>query len=300
MPRMSRWQLPACAVLLLIGGCERTFLPLPLTEDLRAQFGAIAVVVAPEPPAIDFAPPTTGALAGLGVGFLRGCWFLVEAPILGAMAAGPGSGGFGALIGAAIGATAGVVYFVPSCIGGAATAPSSRDVEYARASLEPQITAVTPEQFARRFCALARGSAARDCVFAGCVGAGPAGPTIDSRALAYDTVVELRWRSLKRGPCIGAWTVDGAFDLRIVVDCRIVRVADRAVLHELTLHRVHDRRRLTYGEWASGAAWTQGLADAIDDTCEVLVDEIFLLDRSRTEAAGFVGWTAPPGGKVAW
>jgi len=236
MPRGPLLLVP----LVLAAGC-RSACTAPPTEEERAAFGDVAVVLAPGVKA-GLPAPVSGWPAGLAFGTLRGIGAVPVFAFYGGGAASSGGGGeenLGVLLGVVVGAAVGVLYIPVSVGSGTFTAADPEEVARAEAVLLPILGDPSlPRSFADRFRA-------------------EAGRTFVSREEA-ETVVELRVESVTGGADWDLFTVERPFEIRVSASARVVRASDGLVIWEAVRESrapVDEEDRRTYVGWAeSGGA----------------------------------------------
>jgi len=267
------------AVVALSAACKTAPPPGP-TPEQRAQFGDVAVEV-DRAPGASLDHPTTGWLAGLGVGTVRGLGATVMFAAYGAAMAGEsmhgddsGFGAFVVVVGAAAGAAVGVLYTPVSMVAGAATAPSGDDVAQADLVIRPLAeNAALADLFAVRFAENARSVAGRELV------------SVD-RA---DTVVTLRIDSITSGKTWNWITLNRPFGIVVVASVRVVRVADRRVIWEAksrTPETPDEVNARTYVEWAAdqGEPLRRELDDALSRLARTFAGAVFVDETPRDAA----------------
>jgi hypothetical protein len=250
--------------MVLAAGC-RTAWPSPPTDEQRAQFGQVAVTVAPEV-GDDMGRPVAGWPAGLGMGTLRGMWATVALALVGAGEGARCSHDDGAAAAACagfiIGAAIGVLYTPVSIVAGAVSAPDRGEVARAEAVIRPIVGAPGfQEAFRDRF-------------------AGAAGWSFTSLEQAA-TVVELRLESVGGGSTWNWITFDRPFEVAVEASARVVRRSDGEVIWR-ALRRIprpgDEPRRLTFVEWAAndGALLRAEIDHAIDRLARDFAWSIFV------------------------
>jgi hypothetical protein len=256
--------------------CRTTSSSGPTYEE-RAQFGDVAVDVdrAPRAP-ID--RPTTGWLAGLGVGTVRGLGATVAFAGYGAAMAGGGTrvegGGRGGdgfmavviIFGAAVGAAVGVLYTPVSMISGATSAPSGNDVEWADTVIRPLAESdALADLFAAKFAESARSVAGRGLV------------PLD----AATSVVELRIDSIDSGKTWDWITLNRPFEIVVQASARVFRVKDSRLIWETrarTPEKGETANQHTYVEWATdqGEPLRRELDDALSRLANRFARAVFV------------------------
>ncbi len=202
----------ALSLLWLAAACATTSDAPPdaPSAEARTQFGAVSVVLVPEPTQYVIHPPTSGWLTGLFVGTARG---LVAAPIivLGGMAE------TGDLQFVPFGGVLAVGYFPFSVVNGAMTTVPRAAMEAAipafRSAFEdPSLPDLLRAEFSRR---------AESHLGGGLV-------SMDEAT----TVMEIRLQAIETGTPIAVVTLDGFFDVIAMASVRVVRRADGHVVSE--------------------------------------------------------------------
>jgi hypothetical protein len=244
----------AVASLLFSSGCV-TGWPAPPSEEERAAFGDMALVVSPEFET-DFPRPVSGWSGGLGMGFLRGLGAIVALAVAAGGEASKGGHGDGAgvaaFIGAALGAAMGVVYTPISMVAGAITAPPGDEVDLAEGPIRrvvenPDLPRVLADAFE---------------VESGRTFVPPDQAT---------TLVELRLVCVGRGSAWDWISFDRPFEVVIEAGARVVRPSDGEVIWEadrtLPIPGGEPVRR-TYVEWSEGGA--RALEEAVNEAVRSL------------------------------
>jgi hypothetical protein len=241
MDRIMRRVATTLLVAALAAGCKAVAHP---AEAERGEFGDMAVVVArdPSPP---ISRPTTGWLAGLGAGAVRGVGAIVVFAGYGAGIAAHGAAGGGEagvfIIagGAAAGAAVGVLYTPVSIVSGGTTAASGEDVEKAEIVIRPMADdPAYADAFVAHFVEDARTLVGRQFVSA-------------DRAT---TRVELRILSIAGGRTWDWITLNRPFEIVVEASVRVVRAADGHVIWEkteTTPDSAANATAHTYVEWAA-------------------------------------------------
>jgi hypothetical protein len=242
MGRMMRGVTTTLLVAALAAGCKAA--PHP-TQAERGDFGDVAVVVARDstPP---ISRPTTGWLAGVGAGAVRGVGSIVVFAGYGAGMAAHVMGGGGGEIGgivivgaAGAGAAVGVLYTPVSIVNGGATAASGDEVEKAEIVIRPMADdPALADAFAAHFVEDARTLVGREFVSA-------------DRAT---TRVELRILSVGGGRTWDWMTLNRPFEIVVTASVRVVRAADGHVIWEMTETTPESPEKATartYVEWAA-------------------------------------------------
>jgi len=257
-------------VIFLLGqvGCASRpyMLPPPPSEQVRAQFGTVGVVVARFVPPTALQEPARGAIAGAGRGIAIG----MAAGVAGASGTYLGSG---ILLLPIIGLVGGIV--------GAATAPPAAAVEEAEATLRKAMTDVregkVQEALRDRLVAVAQGHMRRRVVPLPAQEPSASDAPVSYRALTseeIDTVLEVAVHQLGLA---GAWGPDPPLAVVLTVRTRLVRVVDGTDLYTNTLNYQSAPRKFT--EWAANNAqpFRNELDQAYAILAEKIVEEVFLL-----------------------
>jgi hypothetical protein len=264
-------------VLATSSGCGTFLYPLNVpTEEVRAELGRVAVVVAPDPPALDLHHPPRGALRGLGVGLVRG---IVADPIV---AIGVGVHGVTPFDQFLLMLAAAVVYPPVSIVGAAATAPSTGAVDRATAALErAHATQASPERLQTLFVRLSRSLAARDCQSAGfaTVGEVRAGH-VDISPEDFDSIAVLTWTRTRNTWPLGMVSVDTKCRITTEVELHVFRARDLEQLYRTRVGHSNESENRTYRGWASAEAspLVSEIERALQEIPTALVERLFLLD----------------------
>ena len=256
--------------LLLLGqvGCasQPYMLPLPPSEQVRAQFGIVGVVVPRFVPTTAFQTPAKGWAAGAG----RGMSFGMAAGVAAASGTYLGSG---ILLLPIFGLVGGIV--------GGATAPSAATVEEAEATLKTAITDVSEgkvqEALQDRLVTVSQNNTRGRVVPLPAQEPFASDAPVGYRALAsegIDTVLEVSVRQLGLA---GAWTPNPLLAVVLTVRTRLMRVADGTDLYVSTVEYQSPPR--TFIEWAASNAqpFRDELERAYAILAEKIVEEVFLL-----------------------
>jgi hypothetical protein len=224
------------AVAASAAGCKTVEHPSQATRD---EFGDMAVVVSrdPTPP---ISRPTTGWLAGVGAGVVRGVGAVVVFAGYGAAVTAPaGAAPIVVVAGAGAGAATGVVYAPVSVVNGGATAASGDDVDKAEIVIRPMADdPKLADAFAAHFVEDARTLVGREFV------------SVDRAT----TRVELRLLSIGGGKTWDWITLNRPFEIVVEASVRVVRAADGRTLWErteTTPDSPETATARTYVDWAA-------------------------------------------------
>lgn len=266
-------------VLLLLGQAGGARHTVPLSQEMRAELGTVAVISARFSPSTELRVPAKGrvagrgaarrALMGMAVAAMGGIW-CVGLSCGVALALMPAGG----LTGALIGAIHGGVTAVP----GATVEDGSAELRSAVAELDLQ------EALRDRVLRVAQAQTCHHLVFD--IGNGPRAPKkkVGYRLLAADGIQTVPEVSVLDFELNSPWQVNPELALVMSVQARLVRTSDGALLYDRTLdHRSMKRR---FAAWAAdgGGPFREERDDALRTLAGKIVAETLLIQVDGSEA----------------
>jgi hypothetical protein len=269
------------SLLLLVGqaGCARH--TVPLSQEVRAELGTVAVIPARFEAKTELRMPAKGGPAGTGrgaaTGALKGMALAAE---VGRGCQGIACGAFLALIPAS-----GIIGALIGAIHGGVTAVPAVAVEDGLAELRSVVAEIDLQETLRdRVLRVAKAQTCHRLVID--IGDGPHEPKeqVGYQPLVADGIETVLEISVLDFELTGPWNVNPELELVMSVRARLVRTSDGALLYNGTLDYRSMKRRFT--DWAvdGGSPFREEREGALDHLAGQIVAETLRIENGGSEA----------------
>ena len=253
-------------------------LPPPPSEEMRREFGTVAVVSALHDPRPGFELPAKGAINGMGRG--AAVWFGIGslAPLAGIQGCSGDSTGLCAAFCLSLSVAGGAIGGLSGSVVGAVRAESTETVIHSEEVLRKAFASLNMQDALRDHVAQAGQSRTRQRIIV-VPAVGPASPEgqFDCVPLAkqgIDTVVAV---GLTEAALSGPWDVNPPLTLSLQAQAQVIRTVDGKELWTISINSQGNGH--IFSEWAADNARLlhEDLDRANRMLADRIVDEIFLL-----------------------